>query len=135
LLAAAIEAELAEFLETYNRDNEKSRFVRNGYLPEREIQTGIDQVSVKVPRVRDRSKSSDEIGYVSNIVPKYLRRRKSLNDFLPLLYLKGISTNSFVEVLRPLIGHEGKKSGATVESCVWSKKIRRLVPHRLNYFY
>ena len=135
MLAAAIEAELAEFLETYNRDNEKSRFVRNGYLPEREIQTGIDQVSVKVPRVRDRSKSSDEIGYVSNIVPKYLRRRKSLNDFLPLLYLKGISTNSFVEVLRPLIGHEGKKSGATVESCVWSKKIRRLVPHRLNYFY
>lgn len=108
LLAAAIEAEVAEFLETHNGAGEKARFVRNGYLPEREIQTGIGEVAVKVPRVRDRSKSSDGIGYVSNLVPKYLRRSKSLNDFLPLLYLKGISTNDFVEVLKPLIGSEGK---------------------------
>ncbi|HFK9858443.1 TPA: IS256 family transposase [Legionella pneumophila] len=103
LLAAAIEAEVAEFLESHNGDG-KARFVRNGYLPEREIQTGIGQVAVKVPRVRDRSKSSDGIGYVSNLVPKYLRRSKRLNDFLPLLYLKGISTNDFIEVLKPLIG-------------------------------
>ncbi|HAT9304718.1 TPA: IS256 family transposase [Legionella pneumophila subsp. pneumophila] len=108
LLAAAIEAEVAEFLEAHNGTGEKARFVRNGYLLEREIQTGIGQVAVKVPRVRDRSKSSDGIGYVSNLVPKYLRRSKSLNDFLPLLYLKGISTNDFVEVLKPLIGSEGK---------------------------
>lgn len=108
LLAAAIEAEVAEFLESHNPEAEKARFVRNGYLPEREIQTGIGQVPVKVPRIRDRSQTSDGIGYVSNLVPKYLRRSKSLNDFLPLLYLKGISTNDFVEVLKPLIGHEGK---------------------------
>lgn len=103
LLAAAIEAEVAEFLKSHNSHG-KARFVRNGYLPEREIETGIGQVAVKVPRVRDRSKSSDGIGYVSNLVPKYLRRSKRLNDFLPLLYLKGISTNDFVEVLKPLIG-------------------------------
>jgi len=113
LLAAAIEAEVAEFLESHN-SHEKARFVRNGYLPEREIQTGIGQVAVKVPRVRDRSKSSDGTGYVSNLVPKYLRRSKRLNDFLPLLYLKGISTNDFVEVLKPLIGEANNLSPGVI---------------------
>ena len=113
LLAAAIEAEVSEFLESHN-SHEKARFVRNGYLPEREIQTGIGQVAVKVPRVRDRSKSSDGIGYVSNLVPKYLRRSKRLNDFLPLLYLKGISTNDFVEVLKPLIGEANNLSPGVI---------------------
>jgi len=106
LLAAAIKAEVAEFLAANNPEDEKARFVRNGYLPEREIQTGIGAVGVKVPRVRDRSGNADGVLFRSSIVPAYLRRSGSLNEFLPLLYLKGISTNDFSEALAPLVGKE-----------------------------
>lgn len=101
LLATAIEAEVKEFLEQHNHPDAKARFVRNGYLPEREIQTGIGAVAVEVPRVRDRE---HKIRFSSSVIPKYLRRSTSMNEFLPLLYLKGISTNDFVEALTPLIG-------------------------------
>src|SRR5512141_2230068 len=73
LLAAAIEAEVEEFLAAHNSPEGKARFVRNGYLPEREIQTGIGGVSVEVPRVRDRDKSLGRILFSSSVVPKYLR--------------------------------------------------------------
>ena len=61
--------------------------MRNGYLPERAIQTGIGPVSVRQPRVRDRGDGA--IRFTSAILPRYLRRTKSLEDLLPWLYLKG----------------------------------------------
>lgn len=105
LLAKAVEAEVKEFLDQHNDPDSKSRFVRNGYLPEREIQTGIGTVTVEVPRIRDRE---NKIRFGSSVIPKYLRRSISMNEFLPLLYLKGISTNDFVEALTPLIGDNAK---------------------------
>ena len=108
LLTAAIEAEVDEFLSQHNKGEGKSRFVRNGFLPERAIQTGIGDVAVEMPRIRDRSPEEDGIIFRSAIVPKYLRRTKSMNDFLPLLYLKGISTNDFAEALTPLFGNDAK---------------------------
>jgi transposase-like protein len=108
LLAAAVEAEVEEFLIKYNPEKGKARFVRNGHLPERAIQTGIGDVTVKAPRVRDRDKGIDGLSFRSTVVPKYLRRTKSMNDFLPLLYLKGISTNDFVETLAPIFGSDAK---------------------------
>ena len=71
----------------------RRRVVRNGYLPERFIQTGIGPVSVRQPRVRDRGDGA--IRFTSAILPRYLRRAKSLEDLLPWLYLKGISTGDF----------------------------------------
>jgi len=108
LLAAAVEAEVDEFLSQHNNSEGKSRFVRNGYLPERAIQTGIGDVEVEVPRIRDRDSKNDGVKFRSAIVPKYLRRTKNMNDFLPLLYLKGISTNDFVDALSPLFGNDAK---------------------------
>ena len=105
LLASAIEAEVKEFLEQHNHPDVKARFVRNGYLPEREIQTGIGSVAVEMPRIRDRE---SKIRFSSSVIPKYLRRSASMNEFLPLLYLKGISTNDFVDALTPLIGDSAK---------------------------
>jgi putative transposase len=108
LLAVAIEAEVEEFLAqhaNYRTEAGKARFVRNGYLPEREIQTGIGGVMVQVPRVRNREAfTKDGLRFGSSIIPKYLRRSASLNEFLPLLYLKGLSVNDFVEALTPLVG-------------------------------
>ena len=55
LIQQAVEAELAEFMAGYeNRrlHDGRSAVVRNGYWPERSIQTGIGPVTVKVPKVR-----------------------------------------------------------------------------------
>ncbi len=108
LLAAAVNAEVDEFLSQHNPADDKPRFVRNGYLPEREIQTGIGNVAVQVPRVRDRINAADGIRFGSSVIPKYLRRSGSMNELLPLLYLKGVSANDFVEALTPLVGEEAK---------------------------
>jgi hypothetical protein len=57
LLQAAINAQGAELLARYaqGRDlNGKQAVVRNGYLPERMILTGLGPVAVKVPRAKDR---------------------------------------------------------------------------------
>lgn len=103
-----MEAEVQEFLEGYQelRDGKgRQRVVRNGYLPEREIQTGIGGIPVRVPRVRDREEESTEtIRFRSSLVPPYLRRSKSVEELLPLLYLKGISTGDFSEALSALLG-------------------------------
>ncbi len=105
MLAQAIEAEVEGFLAAHDdaRDEAGHRqVVRNGYLPERTIQSGIGDIAVKAPRVRDRSASG--IRFTSAILPPYLRRTKSIEELLPWLYLKGISTGDFSEALAALLG-------------------------------
>src|SRR5499426_4668594 len=105
LLAQAIEAEIAVLLAQYaDRHDAQGRHavVRNGYLPEREVQTGVGAVRVKVPRVRDRSGTG--IRFHSALLPPSIRRSKSLEALLPWLYLKGISTGDFSEALQALLG-------------------------------
>ena len=108
LLAAALESEIERFLSNYRElrdDNGRQRVVRNGYLPEREILTGIGPVEVKVPRSRDRQGvERDKIEFKSNIIPSYLRKTKSLEELIPCLYLRGISTGDFNEALEALLG-------------------------------
>jgi putative transposase len=107
LLAQAIEAEIAVLLAQYaDRRDAQGRHVviRNGYLPEREVNTGIGAVRVKVPRVRDRSGRG--IRFHSAILPPYMRQSKSLDALLPWLYLKGVSTGDFSEALQALLGPE-----------------------------
>ena len=106
LLAQAIETEVAEFLSQYRDQKDeagRARVVRNGYLPPRTIQTGIGQVPVQAPRVRDRA---GEIRFTSSILPPYLRRTKTLEELLPWLYLKGLSTGEFSEALTALLGRD-----------------------------
>jgi putative transposase len=106
-LAQAIEAEIAVLLAQYaDRHDAQGRqaVVRNGYLPEREVQTGIGAVHVKVPRVRDRSGTG--IQFHSALLPPYMRRSKSLEALLPWLYLKGLSPGDFAEALQALLGPE-----------------------------
>ncbi len=61
LLAAAVKAEVEDFVSRHNAGKSAARFVRNGYLPEREIQTSIGGVAVAVPRVRDRDLASGQL--------------------------------------------------------------------------
>ena len=118
MLASAIENEVADYLEGHadQRDENGRRLVvRNGYLPAREIQTGIGQVAVRQPRVHD--KRVDEQGqhqrFTSQILPPYLRRTKSLDELIPWLYLRGISTGDFTEALEALLGPQAKGLSAS----------------------
>ena len=104
LLAQAIEAEVAEFLTRHGEQRDTAgrlRLVRNGYLPERTIQTSLGDVPVQAPRVRDRA---GELRFSSAILPPYLRRTKTIEELLPWLYLKGLSTGDFSEALSALLG-------------------------------
>jgi putative transposase len=107
LLVTAIEAEVSTFIERHGAlqaDEGKAGVVRNGYLPKRSIQTGLGDIEVKVPKVRDRSGSG--IKFNSGMVPPYLKRAQTIEEFLPWLYLRGISTGDFSETLKHLLGSE-----------------------------
>lgn len=111
-------------------DNGCQRIVRNGYLPEREIQTGIGQVAVKAPRIRDRQPDpcKGKIRFTSTILPPYLRRTKSIETFLPWLYLKGISTGDFSDALTALLGKNAPGlSHATISrlKTVWQHEYKQ----------
>ena len=93
LLAQALEAEIELFINQYAdlRDElGRQRIVRNGYLPQREIQSGVGAVKVKAPRVRDRhTNPSEKIHFNSSILPPYLRKTKSIEELIPWLVFKG----------------------------------------------
>jgi len=122
LLEEAVNAEVEDFLSLYSARSDgsgKRAVVRNGYLPARTVQTGIGSVAVQVPRVRDRSGSG--ITFHSSLIPPYLRRSKSVEELLPVLYLKGISTGDFSEALGALLGKESPGVSATTISRLKSK--------------
>ena len=111
MLRVAIEEEVAAFIEEYKGlsiSNGHGQVVRNGYLPERSISTGVGEIKVTMPRVRDRSKNPEKIQFTSNLIPKYMRRTATLDTMLPLLYLKGLSVNSFQSALAPMLGENAK---------------------------
>ena len=110
LLAQAVEAEVADFLARHadlKTAAGRQRVVRHGHLPEREIMTGIGPIAVRQPRARDREAAGGEhIRLSPTILPPYARRSKSLEVLIPILYLKGISTGDFEEVLAALVGKD-----------------------------
>jgi len=109
LIAQAVEAELQVLLQQHADQvlpDGRQAVVRNGHLPERTVQTGIGDVPVKVPKVRDRSGSG--VKFNSTLLPPYLKRAKSIDELLPWLYLKGVSTGDYQEALSALLGENAK---------------------------
>lgn len=118
MLAAAVENEVAEYVghHSHLRDAQGHRLVvRNGHLPARNIQTGIGLVEVQQPRVHDRriNENGQRVRFSSKILPPYLRRTKSLDELIPWLYLRGISTGDFTEALAALLGPGARGLSAT----------------------
>jgi len=106
LLAQALEAEVAEHLEEHrNLTDEEGRrlVVRNGHLPERELVTGIGPLKVHQPRIDDRALDQEQ-RFSSQILPRYLRRVPSVDNLIPILYLKGISTGDMSGALASILG-------------------------------
>ena len=148
LLAQAIEAEVESHILAHadlTDDNGRRRVVRHGYLPERDIQTGIGAVEVKAPRVRDRDPGAPggRIDFTSSILPRYLRRSKSVAELLPWLYLKGISSGGFGEALSALLGPDAPGLSAStiarLKTLWWEQYVawqkRDLSAKRYVYFW
>jgi transposase-like protein len=135
LLAQAIQAEVAAYLDSraHVRDEAgRQQVVRNGSLPQRTVLTGIGPVEVKQPRVQDRRPPEQRERFISAILPPYLRKTRSIEELIPWLYLKGISTGDFSEALAAILGPQAKglsaatvtrlKAGWAEEYDAWSKR-------------
>lgn len=145
MLQQAIDAEVEEFLVRHRdrRDEQGHRLiVRNGSLPPREILTGAGPLEVRQPRVRDRSERKEErVHFSPGVLPPYLRRSRSLDELIPWLYLKGISTGDFSDALQALLGKDAPGLSANVVVRLkeqWSREYedwnRRDLSHR-QYVY
>jgi len=111
MLAAAIDREVADYVDERKHivDEDGRRLVvRNGHLPERDIITGLGPIAVKQPRVRDKRPTDQRETFSPGLLPKYLRKTKAIEEMIPWLYLKGISTNDFPEALQSLLGNDAK---------------------------
>ena len=111
LLAQAIEAEVAVLLAQYadRRDAQgRQAVVRNGYLPEREVHTGIGAVRVKVPRVRDRSGSGMRLH--SALLPRISADRQASKPWCPGYTSKASRRGILPRPYRPCWGQRPRDS-------------------------
>ena len=118
MLTAALEAEVEAYIEgqKHSLDQRGHRLVvRNGHLPEREITSGIGPLEVRQPRINDRrvDEAGERLHFTSSILPPYLRRTKSIDELVPWLYLKGISSGGFSDALSSLLGPDAPGLSAT----------------------
>jgi len=108
MLQAAIDAEVDNFIEeNKDRCDEQGRrlVVKNGRLPEREILTGAGAIPVSQGRVRDNHPDPDKrVTFTPSVLPAYLRKTEAIEELIPWLYLKGVSTSDFSEALQSLFG-------------------------------
>jgi len=141
-------ADVAQYVEAFRelRDAKGLRLVvRNGYKPERELQTGLGAVPVKPPRLNDRRSDEDgeRLRFESKILPRYMRRTRSLDELIPWLYLKGISTGDMSDALAAILGKDAPglsastvvrlKEGWEEQFKAWSS--RSLEGKRYVYFW
>jgi len=136
LIHQAVQVELEELLELHSGSltkDGKAAVVRNGYLPERQILTGIGPVTVRIPKVR--SKTGEPITFQSALVPPYVRKARSLEAALPWLYLKGISTGEMGDALKVLVGADAQGLSASTISRLkleWGQQYQQWCNQRLD---
>ena len=135
LLTQAVHAEVATWIDNHAclvDPDGRQQVVRNGYLPERSILTGLGPIEVKQPRVHDRRVPEQRERFTSAILPPYLRKTKTIEELIPWLYLKGVSSGDFTEALQALLGADAPGLSATTvtrlkagwedEQKAWSKR-------------
>jgi putative transposase len=136
MLQAALDAEVTEYIESHTHlvDGEGKRLVvRNGTMPQRTVLTGAGAVAITRPRVDDRA--LEGIGkerFTSKLLPRFMRRAPSIDALVPVLYLKGVSTDDFPTALEAILGPQVKGLSAstvvrlkeiwTAEQEEWSKR-------------
>ena len=116
-LHRAIEQEVAEYVEAHKHhvDGSNHRLVvRNGHKPPRTILSGVGPIEVVQPRVDDRRVDENGVRFrfTSKILPRYLRKTRAIEELVPWLYLKGISSGEMPDALVHL-GFDGSGLSAT----------------------
>jgi putative transposase len=149
MIATALEAEVADYVERFADDrgeDGKRLVVRNGRARERKVTIGSGTVPVQAPRVNDK-RIDEETGerrrFSSKILPAYARRSPKVNDVLPVLYLRGLSTGDFRPALEQLLGEDaGGLSSSTISRLCkdWEAeharfRARSLRFHRYAYLF
>ncbi len=113
MISKAIKMELSDFLDRHKEevlDDGKQAVVKNGYHKKRYVTINSGTVGVKIPRTRNRLGGAN---FTSSLVPRYLKRSITIDSAIPLLYLKGISTNDMEPALRALLGNGVEGLSAT----------------------
>ena len=116
LLVQAVQAEVAQWIDdrVHLTDEQGHRqVVRNGYASPRTVVTGVGPLDVQMPRVHDRRPEGQRERFTSQILPPYLRKAKTIDELIPWLYLKGVSTGDFTEALQSLLGPDCPGLSAT----------------------
>ena len=128
MIAAALEVEVAEYVEAlrdHRDENGHALVVRNGRSHhERTVQMGAGSIKIRAPRVNDRRR---EHSFSSKILPPYMRRSPRLEEAVPVLYLRGLSTGDFSEALEVLLGSEAAGFSATTITrllSVWQEEYK-----------
>jgi transposase-like protein len=106
MLEVALQAEVDEYVGRHIHDRDEAGHalvVRNGRAQERTVQCGAGQLKLRAPRVADRRLGAK---FTSQILPPYLRKSPRLEEAVPVLYLRGLSTGDFSEALSVLLGEE-----------------------------
>ncbi len=114
MLMEALEAEVTDYVERHRAErgeDGRAQVVRNGRARSRLVTTGAGTVEVQAPRVNDRRSGRR---FRSSILPPYMRRSPKVQEVLPVLYLRGLSTGDFKEALGALLGE--KASGLSPSS-------------------
>lgn len=116
MIQQAIESEVQEFLDAHaNRVDAQGRryVIRNGHLPERQFLLAAGPIEICQPRVRDKSPNpEDRVVFTPRLLPRYLRRSKAVDELIPWMYLKGISTSDFPTALQAIFGESAKNLSA-----------------------
>ena len=136
LIQQAVEAELQDLLTEHAQRRTQAGtagVVRNGYLPQRDLQTNLGPVPVQIPKVRSRTGAP--VTFRSALVPPYIRKTKTLEAALPWLYLKGVSSGEMSSALEVLVGPEAKGLSASTVSRLkqaWAQDYRNWNERRLD---
>ena len=129
----AVDIELQELLGEHAQrrlEDGRAGVVRNGYLPEREIQTGLGPVTVQIPKVR--AKTGEPVTFHSALVPPYVRKSRCVEAALPWLYLKGISSGEMGPALEVLLGPQAKGLSAGTGGPAGATGQRVVSRHRIE---
>ena len=144
LIAQAVQSELEQFLMVHQHRHDDQGYravVRNGYQPERSILTGLGEVPVKIPKTRDRS--GQGLVFRSSLLPPYLKKTQRVENVIPWLYLKGVSSNDMQTALTALFGERVKGLSANTVGRlkqVWEAEYQRFTQadwsgHRMVYIW
>ena len=117
MLRIAIESEVEEYIDRFRNERDESGrrlVVRNGKARSRKIVTGAGTLEVTALRINDkRMIEGERAKFTSHILPPYMRRSPKVAEVLPILYLRGLSTNDFRPALEALLGEKAPSLSAT----------------------